>query len=144
MFDHFQFTLIHGPMQVPMQYCSSQHQTLLPLPVTSTTGYCFHFGSVPSFFQELFLHSSPVAYWADTSLGSSSFSVIIFSPSLTVHGVLKARIVKRFAVPFSSGPHFLHYDPSVSGGPTQYTHSYFATLQGTELKAMYTHDPPLC
>ena len=27
--------------QVPMQYCSLQHQTLLLLPVTSTTGCCF-------------------------------------------------------------------------------------------------------
>ena len=27
--------------QVPMQYCSLQHQTLLPSPVTSTTGHCF-------------------------------------------------------------------------------------------------------
>ena len=26
--------------QVPMQYCSLQHQTLLLSPVTSTTGYC--------------------------------------------------------------------------------------------------------
>ena len=47
--------------QVPMQYCSVQHQTLLPSPVTSTTGCCFCFGSVSSFFLELFLHWSPVA-----------------------------------------------------------------------------------
>ena len=36
--------------QVPMQYCSLQHQTLLPSPVTSTTGCCFCFASVTSFF----------------------------------------------------------------------------------------------
>ena len=36
--------------QVPMQYCSLQHRTLLLSPVTSTTGYCFCFGSIPSFF----------------------------------------------------------------------------------------------
>ena len=39
----------------------------------------------------------------------------------TVHGVLKARILKWFAIPFSSGPHFvrpLHHDPPVLGGPT--------------------------
>ena len=42
--------------QVPMQYCSLQHRTLLLSPVTSTTGCCFHFGSVSSFFLELFLH----------------------------------------------------------------------------------------
>ena len=64
--------------QVPMQYCSLQHQTLLLLPVPSTTGYCFCFGSIPSFFLELLLHWSPVAYWAPTDLGSSSFSVLSF------------------------------------------------------------------
>ena len=63
---------------IPMQYCSSQNQTLLPSPVTSTTVYCFCFGSVSSSFLELFLHSSPVAYWAPTYLGSSSFSVLPF------------------------------------------------------------------
>ena len=36
--------------QVPMQYCSLQHQTLLLSPVTSTTGCCFCFGSVSSFW----------------------------------------------------------------------------------------------
>ena len=45
--------------QVPMQYCSLQHQTLLLSPVTSTTGYCFCFCSIPSFFLQLFLHWSP-------------------------------------------------------------------------------------
>ena len=64
--------------QVPMQYCSLQHQTLLPSPVTSKTGLCFHFGSVSLFFLELFIHSSPVVYWAHTDLRSSSFSVISF------------------------------------------------------------------
>ena len=64
--------------QVPMQYCSLQHWTLLLSPVTSTPGCCFCFGSVSSFFLELFLHWSPVAYWPPTDLGSSSFSVIPF------------------------------------------------------------------
>ena len=88
---------------VPMKYCSLQHQTLLPSPVTSTTGHCFHFGSISSFFLELFLHSSPVAYWAPTNMGSSSFIVISFLPFHTVHGVLKAWILRWFAIPFSSG-----------------------------------------
>ena len=38
----------------------------------------------------------------------------------TVHGVLKARILKWFAIPFSSGPHSvrpLHHDPPVLGCP---------------------------
>ena len=64
--------------QVPMQYCSLQHRILLLSPVTSTAGYCFCFGSIPSFFLGLFLHWSPVAYWAPTDLGSSSFSILPF------------------------------------------------------------------
>ena len=52
-----------------MQYCSLQHRTLLLSPLTSTAGYCFCFGCSPSFFLELFLHWSPVAYWAPTDLG---------------------------------------------------------------------------
>ena len=64
--------------QVPMQYCSLQHRTFLLSPVTSTAGYHFCFGSIPSFFLELFLHWSPVAYWAPTDLESSSFSILSF------------------------------------------------------------------
>ena len=36
--------------QVPMQYCSLKHRILFPSPVTSTTKYCFCFGSISSFF----------------------------------------------------------------------------------------------
>ena len=64
--------------QVPMQYCSLQQWTLLLSPVTPTAGYSFYFGSIPSFFLELFLFWFPVAYWAPTDLGSSSFSILSF------------------------------------------------------------------
>ena len=106
--------------QFPMQYCSLQHQILLPSPVTSTTGCCFCFGSIPSFFLELFLHWSPVAYWASTDLGSLSFSVLSFCLFILFR-VLKERILKCFSIPFFSGPHFvrtLHHDPSALVGPT--------------------------
>ena len=56
--------------QVPVQYCSLQHRTLLSPPDTSTTGRCFCFGSASSFLLELFFCSSPVAYWAPADLGS--------------------------------------------------------------------------
>ena len=59
-----------------MQYCSFQHQTLLASSITSTTGCCFCFVSVSSFFLELFLHWSPAAYWAPTDLDNSSFSFL--------------------------------------------------------------------
>ena len=56
-------------------------------------------------------------YWP----GEFIFQCPIFLPFHTVHGVLKARILKWFAIPFSSGPCFvrtLHHDPSILGGPT--------------------------
>ena len=55
--------------QVPMQYCLLQHRSLLLSPVTSTNVCCFCFGSISSFFLELFLHWSPVAYWAPSTWG---------------------------------------------------------------------------
>ena len=123
--------------QVPMQYSSLQHWTLLPSPVSSTTGCCFCFGSIPSFFLELFLHWSPVAYWAPTNLGSLSFSILSFC-LFSVHGVLKARILKWFPIPFSSGPHFVRtllHDPSILGGPTW--HGLFS-LSWTRLWSMWS------
>ena len=87
--------------QVPMQYCILQHQTLLPSPVTSTTGYCFCFGSLSSFFLESFLYSSPVAYWDTYRPGEFIFQRPIFLPFHTVYEVLKTRIMKWFAIPFS-------------------------------------------
>ena len=52
-----------------MQYCSLQHWSLLLSLVTSTALCCFPFASASLFFLELFLHSSPVTYWAPTDLG---------------------------------------------------------------------------
>ena len=72
--------------QVPMLYCSLQHRTLLPSPVTSTTGCCFSFASESSFFLELFLCWPPVAYWAPTNLGSSSLSVLSFCLFILIMG----------------------------------------------------------
>ena len=86
--------------QVPMQYCSLQHQSLLPSPVTSTTGYCFCFGSISSFFLELFLHSSLVAYWAPTNLGSSSFSALSFCLFILFLGFSRQEF--RSGLPFPS------------------------------------------
>ena len=85
--------------QVPMQYCSLQHQTLLPSPVTSTTGYCFCFVSIPSFFLELFLHWSSVAYWAPTDLGSPSFSVLSFRLFVLFMGFSRQEYWSRLPFP---------------------------------------------
>ena len=67
------FLLLHSS---PLSW--KGHWTLFPSPVTSTTGSCFCFVSISSFFLELFLHWSLVAYWAPTDLGSYSLSILSF------------------------------------------------------------------
>ena len=107
-----------GPtFKVPIQYCSLQHQTSRPSPVIVTTGCCF--ALAPS------LHSF-WSYFSSSILGPYQPGEFIFQCPIfllfhIVHGVLKARILKQFAILFSSGPHFvtpLHHDPSILNGPT--------------------------
>ena len=105
--------------QVPMQYCSLQHRTLLPSPVTSTW-VLFLLWLHPFILSGVIspLISSGIlgTYWP----GEFLFQYPIILPFHTVDGVLKARILKWFAIPFSSGPHSvrpLHHDPFVLGGP---------------------------
>ena len=97
---------MHQTFQVPMLYYFLQHQTLLPLPVTSTTRHCFHFGSVSSFFLELFLHSSPMAYCAPTNLGSSSFSGVSFCLFILFLGFSRQEYWSGLPFPFP-GHHIL-------------------------------------
>ena len=78
--------------QVPMQYCSLQCQTFTFIINTSTAKHHFSFGPASSFFLELLvtaLHSSPVAYWTPSHLGSSSFGVISFCIFILSMGFLQ-------------------------------------------------------
>ena len=102
--------------QVPMQYCSLQHQILLLSPVTSTTGYCFCFGSIPSFFLELFLHWSPVAYWAPTDLESSSFNVLFFCVFILFTGFSRQEYWS--GLPFPSPVHHILSELSTRTRPS--------------------------
>ena len=107
--------------QIPMQYFSLQHWTLNSSPVTSTTGCCFCFGSVSSFFLELFLHWSPVEYWTPTDLAISSFNILSFFSYCSWGS--QGKNTEVVCPLFSSGPHFvgiLLHDPSVLGGPTRH------------------------
>ena len=59
--------------------------------------------------------------WTGIGEFNSDDNYLIFLPFHTVHGVLKAGMLKWFAIPFSSGPCFvrtLHHDLSILGGPT--------------------------
>ena len=108
--------------QVPMQYHSLQHWTLLLPKDTSTTECHFHFGPAASFFLELLaiaLHSSPVAYWIPSNPEGSTYSVIYFCLFILFTG-LSARILEWFITSSFSGQCFvrtLHYDLSILGGP---------------------------
>ena len=123
--------------QFPMQQSSLQNGTLLTSPDTSTTWYHFCFGSTISFFLELLLCSSPVvtAYLLTRVF---IFQCLIFLPFHTVHGVLKARMLKQFAIPFSSGPSLvaqrLKHLP-----PMQETRVWSLGWEGPLEKEMATH-----
>ena len=72
--------------------------------------------------------------------GEFIFQCPIFLPFHTVHGVLKARILKWFAIPFSRGPHFvrtLHHDRLSWVAPHGMAHSFIeldkAVVHGNRL-----------
>ena len=106
--------------QIPMQYCSLQHQTFyFHQPDTSTAERCLCFGPATSFFVELLVIALclfPVAHWIPSDPGEIIFWCPIFLPFHTVHGVLEARTLKWLAIAFSSGPRLvrsLQYDLSI-------------------------------
>jgi len=112
--------------QVPMQYCSLKHQTLLSPPDTSRAGCHFLFGSASSFFQVVFLHSSLAYNILDTYCPGRVISQgrIFFAFSYCSWGS-QGKNSKWFAIPFSSEPSFvgtLHHDSSILGAMYGMTH----------------------
>ena len=102
-------------------------------------GLYFHHQSHPLFALALSLHSfwsyfsTDLQYILGTYQPGEFFQCPIFLPFHTVHGVLKARRLKWFAIPFSSGPHFvrtLHHDSSVLGGPRWHGSKFHQVRQG--------------
>ena len=88
--------------QVPMQYCSLEHQILLSPPDTSTAKHCFHFGTATSFFLELlviFLCSTLVAYCIPFNLGAHlqasccCWVASVMSDTLRPHGQQPTRLL---------------------------------------------------
>ena len=83
--------------QVPMQYCSLQHWILLLSPVISTTLFLLwlHPFILSGVISPLISSSILGTYWP----GEFLFQHPIILHFHTVHGVLKARILKWFAIP---------------------------------------------
>ena len=118
-FDRFQFTLIY----VPGSYAILLFTALDLAPLTSHT----HSWVLFLLWLHPFILSGVISPLISSSIlgtyrpGEFPFQYPTILPFHTVHGVLKARILKWFTIPFSIGPRFvrsLHYDPSVLGGPT--------------------------
>ena len=90
------------------------HQSHPQLGVASALALSFH-----SFWSYFFIDSSSIlgTYWP----GEFIFQCPTFLPFHTVHGVLKARLLKWFGIPFPSGSHSvrpLHHDLSILDGST--------------------------
>ena len=115
------FALIHGP-DIPGSYAIL---LFIALGFTSITGH-IHNWVLFLLWLPLFILSGVISPLISTSIlgtfwpGEFISQSPSFLPFHTVHGVLKARILKWFAIPFSRGPCFvrtLHQDPSILGGP---------------------------
>ena len=124
LFDHFQFALIHGP-NIPGSYA------IFLFTASNLDSITSHIHNWVLFLLQLhyFILSGVISPLISSSLlGTYQPSEFLFHYSiilhfLTAHGVLKARILEWFAIPFSSGLHSvrpLHHDPSILGGPTQH------------------------
>ena len=97
---------------VPMQYCSLQALDLASI-TSHIHNWAFLLWLHPFILSGVIspLISSSIlgTYWP----GEFIFQCPIFLPFHTVHGLLMARILKWFAIPFFSGPRFvrtLHHD----------------------------------
>ena len=110
-------------VQVPMQYCSLQHQTLLLPPDTSTTEHYFCFGPAASFFLELLvivLCSFSEAYWTPSDLGGLSSSSISFCLIILFMGFSLQEYWR--GLPFPPPVHHVFLEPSTL------THPYWVAL----------------
>ena len=112
LFGHFLFVLIVGP-NIPVSHA------ILFIVASDFTSITSHIHNWVLFLlwlsllilSPLFSSSTLGSYWP----GEFIFQCHILLPFHTVHGVLKARILKWFSIPISSWPYFvrtLHHDPS--------------------------------
>ena len=124
LFDHFQFTLIHGP-NIPDSYVilvfTASDSTSITSPI--------HNRALFSLWIHLFILSGVISLLFPSSiLGTYRPEEVIFQYHIflsfhAIHGVLKERILKWFAIPFFTGPRFvrtLHHDSPILGGHTRH------------------------
>ena len=104
LFDHFQFALIHGP-NIPGSYAILLS---IALDLASITSHIHNWVLFLLWFYPFILSGviSPLisssilgTYWP----GDFLFQIPVILPFHTIHGVLKGRILKWFAISFSRG-----------------------------------------
>ena len=103
-----------------MQYCS------IALDFTSIISHIHNWVLFLLWFH-LFIFSGVISPLISCSILGVHLQCPIFLPFHTVHGVLKARILKWFAISLSSGPHFvrtLHHDLSIWVALHRVAHSF--------------------
>ena len=124
LFDQFQFALIHGP-NIPGSYAillfTASNLASITSPIHNWVLFLFwlHSFILSGVISPLISNSILDTYWH----GEFIFQCPVFLHFLSVHRVLKARILKWFVIPFSSGPQFvrtLHRDPPVLSGLTRH------------------------
>ena len=100
LLDHFQFTLIHGP-NIPGSYAilsfTTSHFTSITSHIHSWVLFLLwlHLFILSGVIYPLFSSSMLGTYWPEEFI----FQCHIFLPVHTVHGVLKAGLLKWFAIP---------------------------------------------
>ena len=117
----FQFALIHRP-HIPGSYAILLFTALDLASITSH----IHNWVLFSLWLHPFILSGIISPLISSRIlgihrpGEFIFQCPIFLPFHSVHGILKARILKWFAIPFSGGPHSvrnLHQSPILLGWP---------------------------
>ena len=123
MANHFSIlALIHGP-DIPGSY------TILLFTASDLASITSHIHNwvLLLLWLHLFILSGVISPLISSSIlgtyrpGEFLFQYPIILPFHSVHGVLKARILKWFAIPFSSGPHSVR--------PVHHTHPFWVAPQ---------------
>ena len=105
LFDHFQFAWIHGP-NIPVFYAI----LLFTASDFTSITHRIHKWVLFLLWIHFFILSEVISPLISSSIlgmyrpGELIFQCPVFFPFHTVHSVLQARLLKWFAIPFSSGP----------------------------------------
>ena len=146
LFDHFQFALIHGP-SIPGSYAIL---LFTALDFTSITSHIHNWVLFLLWFL-LFILSGVISPLISSSIlgtyqpGKFIFQCPIFLPFHAVRGILKARILKWFAIPFSTTYWHKHTKILIiTHNLPQHAHTQSHSYMYTHLSDVHTHAHVIC